>query len=343
MTTTRRRFLQQMTAGVVGAAAVPSMAKPLQFVLPPTIESHGLNADQRLALSRATLDTLQAHFKGKKLATWGKNYDDIDFEKRISNIVYWVDKGIREAHSIYAVDPIWVLGQIMAESMFCEYAVSPSMAAGICQFMPRTASVDYEMVVAGSRAAHHHPPYVALELSKAYDDYNRALTDRRAYIRSTAGDRHYDLTKALLTLANGNDPEAKTKAEAQLARDEKLKVFQKDINQAVRDYKTYIRRNVAELGNNDLFGHTDFFVGFDERLTYRKPIMAMTNMLARALKNRGGNILVAAAGYNAGLSRTYTSESLYTDYGFIPNFNETATYLSRIVANYEEISQRYYG
>ncbi|MBV1919399.1 MAG: hypothetical protein KUG73_01855, partial [Pseudomonadales bacterium] len=84
-----------------------------------------------------------------------------------------------------------------------------------------------------------------------------------------------------------------------------------------------------------------FFVAFDERFTYKKPIFAMVHMLANALRVRNGNMLAAAAAYNAGLSRTWTDEVLYTQYGQLPNYSETNRYLSRIIANYEEISRRF--
>ena len=69
----------------------------------------------------------------------------------------------------------------------------------------------------------------------------------------------------------------------------------------------------------------------------------MVHMLANALRVRNGNVLAASAAYNAGLRRTWTNETIYNQYGFIPNIEETSIYVSRIVANYEEISRRFYS
>ena len=67
----------------------------------------------------------------------------------------------------------------------------------------------------------------------------------------------------------------------------------------------------------------------------------MVKMLANALRVRNGNILSASAAYNAGLSKTWTKQPIYQRYGFIPAYAETSRYVSKVVANYEEISLRY--
>jgi hypothetical protein len=120
-----------------------------------------------------------------------------------------------------------------------------------------------------------------------------------------------------------------------------LGLLNDSIRQAKNDYHDYIQTNITELGKRDLFGQPDFFNRFDQRFTYQKPIFAMVKMLANALRVRNGNILAASAAYNAGLSKTWTRQPVYKRYGLIPAYEETSRYVSKVVANYEEISLRY--
>jgi len=62
-------------------------------------------------------------------------------------------------------------------------------------------------------------------------------------------------------------------------------------------------------------------------------------MIARALRARNGNIVTAAAGYNAGLSTTI-AQGVFKPYGTLPNYNETATYISRVLVFYHELNRR---
>lgn len=315
-------------------------AKPLSFLLDRN-EHKALNSKDRFKLTKAILDFLETHYKGMTLSFWSEPFENIDFEKRITNILHWVDLAIQEHQSIYPVDPLWVMSQIMAESLFCELAISPSLAAGICQFMPSTAVNPYQMTIAGSLPSHRKPPYVATDLANSLNDYRNLVKQRGQYQRDSRKDARYNLDDALQLLAEGKS--AKAEAKAQLARNEKIKEMNMGIELARDNYISYIETNVATLGKNDIFGHSKFFIGFDERLTYRKPIFSMVHMLANALRVRNGNILTAAAAYNAGLKRTWTNETIYTNYGMLPGIEETARYVSRIVANYEEIALRYYA
>lgn len=334
----RRQFLNQGLGLATAVIPFSLEAKSLDFLADQDDTNIGLNNAQRFKLSKAVLDVLQSHYAGMKLQFWNDKFENIDFEKRITNIVYWVDKATRETPSKYAVDPIWVISQIMAESLFCELAVSNSMAVGICQFMPSTAK-SHKMIIAGSLPEHHHAPYLNTPFANALTHYQEHLKEKTAYRKSSAADESFNLNKALKTLATGGN--AQPAAQKQLQRQAKLAEFDQQLRQIKKDYLIYLRSNVEKLGGNDIFKNTDFFTGFDERFTYKKPIYAMVAMLANALRVRSGNILTAAAAYNAGLSRTWTDEALYTRYGTLPNFNETSQYLSRIVANYEEIALRY--
>lgn len=348
---TRRQLINHLVAASAVAVALPgsaqvdaqagsqASARPLRFLLNKTVVQP-MSAGERFRLSRAVLDFLEANYRGKAIAFWQQPFDQIDFEKRITNIVYWVDLALQQHQDLYSVDALWVMAQIMAESLFCELAISPSLAAGICQFMPATAVSSYQMVIAGSLPSHHQFPYVATELAGSLDQYRQLIQTRDDYLATTREQPRLNLDDALQLLAEGKPAQAQ--AQAQLERDAKLRDLTLQISRAQNNYVTFIQTNVESLGKNDIFGQTQFFTGFDERLTYQKPIYAMVHMLANALRVRNGNILAAATAYNAGLRRTWTNEAIYSQYGFLPGIEETSRYVSRTLANYEEIALRFY-
>ncbi|MCG8312746.1 MAG: transglycosylase SLT domain-containing protein [Pseudomonadales bacterium] len=317
-----------------------AFAQPLDFLLEKG-SSAKMTKDDRFRLTKAVISVLETHYQGMTLQFWEQPFEKIDFEKRLSNIIYWIDLAIQQHKQLHPVDPVWVVSQIMAESLFCELAISRSLAAGICQFMPATATKSYQMLIAGADTRHGKPPYLKTEHADALSEYNQLIRERNQYRQQTRGNVTFDLKQALNWLAEGKF--GMEEALKQIERNDKIAEFNKQINQAKDNYVDYIETNITELGKRDIFNHTDFFVNFDERFTYKKPIQAMVHMLANALRVRNGNILAAAAAYNAGLSRTWTNEALYTSYGTLPNYAETSQYLSRIVANYEEIANYYYG
>jgi hypothetical protein len=94
--------------------------------------------------------------------------------------------------------------------------------------------------------------------------------------------------------------------------------------------------------NRSIFSPQDvaFLEKFDQRVLYSHSINAMVKMMAENLRARGGNILAATAGYNAGLGNTDSKGGVYTAYGRIPNFAETVEYVSRILVNHHEITRR---
>jgi len=89
--------------------------------------------DFQYRLTRAILDVLQNNFSNQAMPVWGKYFHEVDLEKRVTNIIYWVLEAVQESRRIYPVDPVWILAQIMKESYYYEFAVSRSLAVGICQ------------------------------------------------------------------------------------------------------------------------------------------------------------------------------------------------------------------
>ncbi len=338
--TSRRDFLISSIAAGLCTLPLTGNAQPLSFLLEKK-PATPLSPEAKFRLTKATIDVLETHYSGMTLQFWAQPFEQIDFEKRITNIVYWVDKAIQHHQNLHTVDPVWVMSQIMAESLFCEFAISNSLAAGICQFMPKTAVKGYGMIIAGDAAAHHKAPYLKPELANSLKEYEQLIKQRNQYRKQTSKQATFNLNKALEWLAEGKF--GMQQAQKQIERNEKIAEYNAKIKQAKNNYIEYIETNITELGKRDIFHHTDFFVRFDERFTYRKPVFSMVHMLANALRVRGGSILAATAAYNAGLSRTWTNEALYTNYGKLPNYAETSQYLSRIVANYEEIAARYYS
>ena len=92
-------------------------------------------------LARATLDFFEKSYGGKRVPIWHRQFEEIDFEKRVENIIYWLMKGVKLYQHIHPVDPSWVIAQMMHESYFCESAVSRALAVGIFQFVNATARV----------------------------------------------------------------------------------------------------------------------------------------------------------------------------------------------------------
>ena len=334
----RRQLVQNI---VMAGVAVPFKFQTgsLDFLADHNTNNSGLTDAQRFKLVRSVLDVLETYYSGMTLQFWNQPFDKIDFEKRITNIVYWVNVAISQIESKYVVDPVWVMAQIMAESLSYELAVSKSMAAGICQIMPVTAVKEHNMVIAGSKISHHQAPYLKPELAASLSRYRQLLKEKNTFSRNSKAKASFNLDKALHWLAE--EKSGKQQAQDQLQRIKTLREYDKKIDSVKKDYLDYITTNIEVLGGRNIFENEKFFIGFDERFSYKKPIFAMVSMLANALRVRSGNILTAAAAYNAGLSRTWTNEVLYTQYGQLPNFDETSRYISRVIANYEEISKRF--
>lgn len=344
----RRKFLYAGSAGLLTALSFPALSagissdfdheKSLRFLIKRE-SSFYLTDNDRVKLERAVFGFLEDNYAGMSLQFWEQPFEQIDFKKRLTNIIYWVNKAVKYHESLYPVDPIWVLSQIKAESLFCEFALSPAMAAGLCQFMPYTARQGHQMVVAGDLPEHHLAPYKKPELAHSLTNYNALIKTRKTYIAKNKSAKFFNLEKALEFLKQGKL--ASKEAQKQVDYLTELGSINDAIRQAKNEYHEYIQVNITELGKRDLFGESEFFNRFDQRFTYQKPIFSMVKMLANALRVRNGNILSASAAYNAGLSKTWTKQPIYQRYGFIPAYAETSRYVSKVVANYEEISLRY--
>jgi len=271
------------------------------------------------------------------MPVWERPPQDVDLETRISNIAYWVLHFVRRYADIHFVDPSWMMALIMEESFFYEYALSSVFAAGICQFTMQTAD-GFGMVSPDTREiddSRLSQPEKAAAL-----DRMREFKERRNALKNAHKSLFYNkdelLKESLRRHARG---ESLAGSESMLNALQEKESLDQSVQTARNEYREFLRSNYE--GKN-IFNQSDlnFFLQFDERVTYKKPIDAMVKMFARYLRARNGNFLVATAGYNAGLSRTYYSYAVYEPYGRIPNYDQTISYVSKIVVNHHEIVQR---
>ncbi|MFQ5630151.1 MAG: transglycosylase SLT domain-containing protein, partial [bacterium] len=348
----KRREFGKGLLGVAAISAMPANTNHRQYTSEKNSNSSPINvflpleykppegtdaSDFPFRFIRATLEFLESGFLGQNIPIWFKKFEEVDFEKRVSNIASWIMQGVQKFKKIHPVDPVWVMAQIMHESYFYEFSVSTSLAVGICQFVSRTAH-EFEMLCAGDRQEHAKAPNKLPEFALKENDYHQLRQQKRDFMR--ANRLREDLTYKMLMewIAAGKADELKPDAEKYFQQQAKLKIFDEQIQKARDDYIAFVRAN---LEGRDIFNEDDlnFLLKFDERVTYKKPIFGMIQMLARALRARNGYIIAAAAGYNAGLSTT-RAEGVFKPYGQIPNFEETVTYLSRVFILHHEISKR---
>lgn len=331
-------------AGAAGAAPEPApkpapVKSPINIIVPqgwtPLVDSLP-DEEYRNRLTRATMDFIQTGYAGRKLPLWGRPLEQVDLEKRVHHLSRWIIEGVRRHMSIYPVDPAWVMGQMMAESFFNEFAVSYAFAVGVCQFIPPTAK-DYGMTCAGDLPVHASPPYKLSHFAGKYKAYLEARNRLRELRGANArlNDCEFRLREALTALVAGKElPTAK----AHLAYLDQAEKLNAELREARKRFREYLEANFA---GRDIFdpGDAEFLRAFDSRTTYRDPVPAMVLMLARALRARSGNILAAAASYHAGLGNT-EDDGVYEAYGRIPSFESTVTYVSRLVINHYEIARR---
>lgn len=329
--------------GFSPAAAASTAFDPsgqARIILPPHSGlpfSPGSRSSFEYRLGRAVLEFIEDNYAGRRLPIWGKRPDEIDLEKRIVNIVYWVVRGVERNQSTYSVDPVWIMAQIMAESFFYEFAVSWAFAVGVCQFIPRTA--EHHGMTTANTSALQPTRLEKAELAGELDRYLGLRKKRKRLWRqhlSLFRSRDKVLREALEAADRG---ERMSRAGAYLQALDEADRLHRAIGLARDNYRGFLRANFE---GRSIFNRKDlrFLSDFDERVLYAKPISAMTQIMARHLKARNGNILAATAGYNAGLGRTRYRSRIYDRYGRIPAIEETVNYVSRILIKHHEILQR---
>ncbi len=328
-------LLPLLAGGGSAAAAEAGRDGDIRIILPRSNPIR-LPKDFDRRLARATLEYLESQFRGKNLPVWRRPFESVDLEPRLASIARCIVAAVEEHRASYYVDPVWVIAQMMAESYFYEYAISSSLALGICQFIQPTA-LEYGLRCAGEAPAHAAAPYAQPE---AAGDGRRfyALRDEKRRYKEERQAQLLELETLVAALAAGEIEPWRTKAQQHLALRQALEAYDARIDEARASFRGYLEANVQ---GRSLFDPQDlaFISGFDERFTHQKPISAMVKMLAWALDNRNGNILAAAAGYNAGLGRT-KDDGFFGDYGRIPAIEQTTLYLSHIVVNHHEIGRR---
>lgn len=293
--------------------------------------------DFRYRLTRAILEVLQDNFSSQAMPVWGKYFHEVDMEKRVTNIIYWVLEAVQQSQRVYPVDPVWILAQIMKESYYYEFAVSRSLAVGICQFIQPTAQ-SHNILCAGEREEHFTRSYQLSDFAGKANRYYQIRSEKRNYRRQNRPAKQFTLEETLEILAGGDRNAYRREAQEYLSYLDRLTKYDEKMQQAREDYKAYLLANIEE---KDIFDDNDlqFILKFDERFTYKKPAYAMVEMIARGLRARNGNILAATVGYNAGLNSTL-DEGMYRPYGKIPGIEESATYVSHVLINHYEISRR---
>ncbi len=353
----RRRILQSAIAALMlpwlGSRALASTrdsalsrheyGSEISIIRPPHPESFPSKESMesyQYRLHRAVMGFIRDHYSGRNMPLWNKTPEEVDLETRISNIVYWVVLSVQKHSGIYFVDPPWILAQIMEESFFYEFAVSWSFASGICQFTIPTAE-SFDMVTPRSselqdRELSHPEKAGALDrLTELRNKRNSLVSENEKLFRNQE-----ELFRESLEhhLRGETMPLAERWMDLLRERDS----LEASIRNAQDEYRSFLQAN---YNGKNLFQQQDldFLSRFDERVTYKKPIDAMVEMMGRYMRGRNGNLLAATAGYNAGLSRTYHPYAVYEPYGLMPNFNETASYVSKIAVNHHEIVKRMPG
>jgi hypothetical protein len=289
------------------------------------------------AMAQSTLSFIIESYPKGNLPVWKKPLSEIDLHSRIPEICSHVVRGVLSHASIYPVDPCWIMGQMMAESFFYEFAVSSALAVGPCQFIAPTAR-GYGLVCADE---HGQPPGFARreDLEPQFTQAGAYRTQMRA-LRKEHPDLFGSPAKLLRTVLNAQAAGKPVSAAGTYALAlDRMDLLQAKYDTARDDCRLYLSENFMD---RSIFSPQDvaFFEKFDQRVLYPYAINAMVRMMAENLRARSGNILTATAGYNAGLGNTDSKGGVYSSYGRIPNFAETVEYVSRILVNHHEITRR---
>ncbi|QEP43409.1 hypothetical protein D5085_09905 [Ectothiorhodospiraceae bacterium BW-2] len=343
----RRQWIQQaVTAALIPttlatststALATEAESPPNPFALQFTIDK-GFSADlspqfQR-KLVQAILDIIQKHYNQNSLPVWSVSFKEANLPPRLESISHWLVKGCEQHRAIYPVDPVWIMAQMMLESFFYERAISWASAVGVCQFIRPTAQ-SYQMVCAGDRAEHRHPPFLKPEYAKSLDDYYQFRRELSRY-RDKNWQKALEREECLKLMAAGDLAKIGQRLQENDNYYAAKAHYEAQIKRSRNEYRDFLRLNSA---GKSILKDSTALAALDERLTHEKPVPAMVQMLAEHLRARKGNMLIAAAGYHAGLSRT-KAQSLYEPYGRIPVIQSTVDYLSKIIVIYHELRHR---
>jgi len=304
---------------------------------PEQIQAVVASKDFAPTLARAVHNFLVDNYASGNVPVWKKPLSQIDFTSRLTAISQQVVLGILRHSAIYPVDPFWIMSQMLTESFFYEFAVSSALAVGPCQFIAPTART-YKMVCADEHVllddAVKHP-----ELKQSFTKANSVREQMRT-IRQNNSNLFTNTQTLLRTVLNRNaQGVVVNEAGAYLKILNQVEALQAEYNQERNNARQYLEEN---FNGRSIFNPQDkmFFEQFEQRVLYEYSINAMVKMMAENLKARGGNILAAAAGYNAGLGNTKAPFGVFTTYGRIPNFAETVDYVGKIVVIHHEILQR---
>ena len=207
----RKEFIKGLGSGLILslANATPLEAREIQKLTPinviiprdyqpPSGEASKVYSKKLVA---ATVGFLEDHYPNK-VPVWNKPFATVDFEKRLTSIVYWLIVGVNKHKNIYPVDPVWAIAQMMKESYFYEFAVSTALAVGICQFIQPTA-LSYDMLCAGISPNHRQSPYRRTDLAGKAAEYYRIRDERRRYRRQNKPSKRFSLQEALQIIESG--------------------------------------------------------------------------------------------------------------------------------------------
>ncbi|MBC7355405.1 MAG: transglycosylase SLT domain-containing protein [Desulfomicrobiaceae bacterium] len=292
-------------------------------------------------LAQATYDFVATAYATGNLPLWKKPLAQVDLLARMRLAAEAMLPAISANAEVYPVDPAWLMGQILAESFFDEFAISSSLAVGMCQFI-RTTAKEYGMVCADA-------PQITSGLREPQwqGEALRAETLRAQArkIRRDNADLFVQPERALRQLADlvENDTRAAQGTVRQWRSTwERYAETLTDYQTARRNFRAYLEANFE---GRSIFRPEDgiFLAAFDQRTLPRFAVPAMVRMMARHLRARGGNILAATAGYNAGLGATSYEAPFYATYGRVPSFEETVNYVSKIAIHYHGIRARLHG
>jgi hypothetical protein len=289
------------------------------------------------SMAQSTLAFIIESYPKGNLPVWKKPLSEVDLNSRIPEICTHVVQGVLRHAAIYPVDPCWIMGQMMAESFFYEFAVSSALAVGPCQFIAPTAR-GYGLVCADE----HGQPAGFARREDLEPEFKQAGTyrDQMRDLRREQPDLFNTPAKLLRTILNAQAAgNPLTAAGTYALALDRMDLLQAQYTTSRDNCRLYLSENFK---GRSIFSPQDvaFFEKFDQRVLYPHAISAMVKMMAENLRARSGNILAATAGYNAGLGNTDSKGGVYTAYGRIPNFGETVEYVSRILVNHHEITRR---